>query len=140
MNTLPANAIIGYKFCFSDRYKAPNNSRESSPRRLALPLGYAISGPLEALEDVWDSEKALNDRRRSIYSIKIPVVTGHRHNRKPFNRALPICPLQVPIVAIHKVLNGPARLAAFEEEARALAQVSEVCDCIMFDCHASRSL
>ncbi|GAQ86139.1 hypothetical protein KFL_002720130 [Klebsormidium nitens] len=29
----------------------------------------------------------------------------------------------VPIVAIHKVLNGPARLAAFEEEARTLAQV-----------------
>jgi hypothetical protein len=30
---------------------------------------------------------------------------------------------QASVVAIHKTLNGPARLAAFEEEARALAQV-----------------
>lgn len=36
------------------------------------------------------------------------------------NRQRSLC--QVPIVAIHKVVHGPARLAAFEEEARALAQ------------------
>lgn len=36
-----------------------------------------------------------------------------------------LCCVTVPIVAIHKVVNGPARAAAFEEEARALAQVRE---------------